>query len=69
MNSTKKKVFTAVKIIMVVILLQLIFAAPVFAMRTIGGAISLMTALAALIHGLLIPAQKLNSGKSHYHPG
>jgi hypothetical protein len=31
MNSTKKKVFTAGKIIMVVILLQLIFAAPVFA--------------------------------------
>ncbi len=32
MNSTKKKVYTAVKIILVVLLLQLIFAAPVFAM-------------------------------------
>ncbi len=31
MNSIKKKVYTAVKIFMVVIILQLIFAVPVFA--------------------------------------
>lgn len=32
MNSTKKKFFTAAKIIMIALLLQLMFAAPVFAM-------------------------------------